>query len=89
MLPIEWLNGLIERRDGYRRLVDEAGDLSVAAWQLAQAKCQVWEVPTEVPTIAEVHAAARTIARRARLSGSVPPSYVLADQCEARGLLVL
>ena len=89
MLPIEWLNGLTEERDGYRRLVDEAGDLSVAAWQLARARCQVWEVPTEVPTVAEVHAAARTIARRARLNVSVPPRPVLAHQCESRGLLVI
>ena len=89
MLPIEWLNGIVEKRDGYRRLVNQTGSLSVAAWHLAKAKCQVWEVPTEVPTSAEVRAAARTIARHAGLPASVPSGSTLADECESHGLPVL
>jgi hypothetical protein len=89
MIPIEWLNELVATRDGYRRLVQDAGNLSVAAWRLAQARCQTWEVPTHVPTVTEVRAAARTIARRAGIDGSVPSNAVLTSECESRGLLVL
>ncbi len=88
MIPIEWLNGLAER-DGYKRLVDESGSLPVAAWRLAQAKCRVWEVPTMVPTVAEVRAAARTIVRRAGMTYHIPTGAILASECESQGLLVI
>ncbi|MBZ0116792.1 MAG: hypothetical protein K8H88_07350 [Sandaracinaceae bacterium] len=39
MIPIEWLNELIQERDGYRRLLTECGSLPAAAYRLARAKC--------------------------------------------------
>lgn len=89
MIPIEWLRGVEERVGGYRRLVNDEGDLSTAAWRLAQARCRAWEVSTNVPTAAEVHAAARTIVRRGGWDGPLPSNHALASECESHGLLVL
>jgi hypothetical protein len=88
MIPIEWLNELIEERDGYRRLLNESGSLSAAAHRLARAKCLSCELSTHVPTRIEVRAAAREIARR--IPGvRVPDSGTLLRDCEALGLSVL
>lgn len=88
MAPTEWLNGLMEHRDGFRRLVEEAGGLAAEAWRLARARCQTWEVPTDVPSVRDVAAAARVIARRVGLP-SVPDGAALAAECESMGLLVV
>lgn len=88
MIPIEWLQGLDQQRDGYRRLLDDAGGLAAAAHQLARVRCQTWETATAVPTRMEVRAAARKIAMRVGL-GTVPTGPLLARECEAQGLLVL
>ncbi len=88
MIPIEWLNELIQARDGYQRLLRESGSLPEAAYKLARAKCLSRERSTAVPTRFEVRAAAREIARR--VPGLlVPESDVLAHDCEALGLSVL
>lgn len=88
MIPIEWLNELIEERDGYGRLLHESGSLTEAAYRLARAKCLSWERSTHVPTRTEVRAAAREIARR--VPGlSVPETQTLLRDCEALGLSVL
>jgi hypothetical protein len=87
MAPIEWLNGLMEQRDGFFRLLEEAGGLPAAAWRLARARCQTWEVPPDVPSRGDVVAAARMIARR--VGTTVPASAVLTAECEAMGLLVV
>ena len=58
-----------------------------AAYQLAKARCLVWEVPTAVPTRSELGAAARQIARRVGVA--LPDARCLAIECEAQGLLVL
>lgn len=87
MAPIEWLNTLMEQRDGFLRLMEDAGSLPVAAWRLARARCQTWEVPTDVPSTSDVVAAARLIARR--VGGHVPESTVLAAECESLGLMVV
>jgi hypothetical protein len=88
MIPIEWLNELSEREDGYRDLVAESGSLAIAAWRVAAARCRTFEVATHVPTSAELRAAASVIARRIGL-GVVPSGRSLVTDCEARGLLVL
>src|SRR5262245_21173448 len=49
MIPIEWLNELIQERDGYRRLLCESGSLPAAAYRLAHAKCLARERSTHVP----------------------------------------
>ena len=88
MIPIEWLNELIQERDGYRKLLRESGGLPEAAYKLATARCLSREVATHVPTKVEVRAAAREIARR--VPGTVvPESVTLANDCEALGLSVL
>jgi len=89
MIPIEWLNALTEQRDGYQRLVEEAGGLPAAAWKLARARCDVWSVATGAPTVREVRAAAREIVRRLGSVTPVPDAHFLASECEAQGLLVL
>ncbi len=89
MRPIEWLDELAERPEGYRSLVNEAGDLAVAAWRLARARCQVFATSSEVPTGMEVKAAARELSERLGLSVRLPSSRVLALECEAHGLLVI
>ncbi|HEY8552902.1 MAG TPA: hypothetical protein VIL43_00005 [Burkholderiales bacterium] len=88
MIPIEWLNELIQDRDGYRRLLHESGGLTQAAYRLARAKCMSWEHSTAVPTRAEVRAAAREIARRVP-GVIVPETATLLRDCEALGLSVL
>lgn len=88
MIPIEWLNELIQERDGYRRLLEQSGSLTVAAHRLAQARCITRERSTHVPTRVEVRAAAREIARR--VPGlTVPDTEIVARDCEALGLSVL
>jgi hypothetical protein len=85
---LEWLFGLDHRRDGYAKLLCDAGGLAPAAWRLARARCRVFETATDVPTRREVRAAARQIARRVGLD-AVPAAAFLANECEAQGLLVL
>ena len=88
MIPIEWLNELIQERDGYRRLLSESGSLPEAAYRLARARCLSREVSTHVPTRMEVRAAAREIA--SRVPGTVvPESTLLARDCDALGLSIL
>lgn len=88
MIPIEWLNELIQERHGYRRLLEQSGCLSAAAHRLAWARCMCRERSTHVPTRVEVRAAAREIARR--VPGLVVPAADdLARDCEALGLPVL
>lgn len=88
MIPIEWLQALVEREDGYRTLIAESGSLAIAAWRVAAARCRTFEVSTHVPTAAELRAAASEVARHAGLQ-TIPSSRALANDCEARGLLVL
>ena len=88
MIPIEWLNELIQERDGYRRLLESAGGLPAAAHQLAQAKCESWEHSTSVPSRIEVRAAARQIASRVP-GTSVPEINTLVSDCEQLGLSVI
>lgn len=87
MIPIEWLNELIETRDGFRNLLNQEG-LTRAAYRLALAKCMSGERSTHVPTRGEVRAAAREIA--ARVPGtSVPDTSTLVRDLETLGIAVL
>ena len=88
MIPLEWLNDVIQERDGLRRLLDEAGSLTLAAHRLAMAKCLTFEHSTAVPTGREVRAAATQIAKR--VPGTfVPETSSLIADCEALGLAVM
>lgn len=88
MAVTEWLLSL-GHRDAHRRLLEETGSLPAAAWKLARARCATAPMPSEVPTVREVHGAAREIARRVGLGDEVPAGSVLASECEAMGLLVI
>lgn len=88
MIPIEWLRGLDETRDGYTRLLSDSGSLARAAWKLAQARCQVQRTATHVPTQRELRAAARKISEKSG-GGPVPAMTLLANECESEGLLVI
>lgn len=88
MIPLEWLNELVQTRDGYRRLLAKEGNLLVAAHRIAVAKCMSWEVATHVPTRREVRVAAQMIARQ--VPGlRVPETAAIVRECEALGLAVL
>ena len=88
MIPLEWLNGVIQERDGMRRLLSEEGRISAAAHRLAMAKCLTGERSTSVPTGTEVRAAARLIAQR--VPGTrVPETAFIVTECEALGLDVM
>ena len=88
MIPLEWLEEVIRERDGLRRLLEEAGSLTVAAHRLATAKCMTSERSTAVPTRTEGRAAALQIATRVP-GTTVPQTALLASDCEARGLSVI
>lgn len=87
--PIEWLIGLRERPEGYRRLFEEAGSLSIAAWRLARARCLASHRSTGVPSRMEVRAAAHELTAHVSPGTRVPPSAALASECESVGLLVV
>lgn len=88
MIPIEWLRALREH-NGYERLIEQAGSLSVAAWRLATAKRQVWETPTEVPTARELRAAARELVKCTEQDSAISSGTELASECESAGLHVI
>jgi hypothetical protein len=90
MGPLQWLLELNESDDGYQRLLAAAGgDLVVAAYRLAVARCGVAMPQLTVPTAIEISAAAHEIAIRLGLPMPVPRSRLLAEYCEAEGLPVL
>ena len=85
----EWLLEITATREGYQRLVEDAGSLAVAAWRLATARCRSSALATDVPSHREVRAAAREILDRAALREPLPPAASLAFECEQVGLLVI
>jgi len=89
MKSIEWLNHLLERPERYRALLDEAGSFAAAAWRIAQARCRAREFSGEVPTRAELRAAAYELNRRVDAHPRLPTGQVLGAECEALGLLVI
>jgi hypothetical protein len=61
--PAEWLRRLDELDGSYGRLLLESGNLALAAHRLARARCRVFGGRDGIPTLREVVAAARTIAK--------------------------
>lgn len=84
--PHEWIQRIVEGRE-YRSLVDDAGDIAFAAYRLARALCRIRPVPTSVPTLRELVAAAVEIGNACGIR--VPPTTHLAEACDAAGLLVI
>ena len=83
--PAEWLEAL--KDEGYGRLLADAGSIAVAAHRLAQALCRSRELPSSLPTLRELEAAARVLADDCDLP--MPSSRVLAQTCELAGLDVI
>lgn len=88
MAPSQWLWDL-ESQDGYATLLDQTGSLALAAYHVARAQCQARPVATDIPTRMELGVAASLIADRVGFPRRVPPSSLLALDCEAAGLPVL
>ena len=89
MIPSIWLQALIEDTTGYQRLLRESGNLPIAAYRLAKAKCMTREHHTPVPTRVEVRAAAREIAERLDSKARIPSCADLASELEADGFAVM
>ena len=83
--PAEWLEAL--KDEGYGQLLASAGSIAVAAHRLARALCRSRELPSSLPTLRELEAAARLLAEDCELA--VPSSRVLAQTCELAGLDVI
>ena len=86
--PIEWLFSVLADREGHRRLLEESGSLSIAAFRLACARCKTGASATDVPSTHELRGAAREIARRTGIT-MLPSLADLVSECEAAGLLVI
>ncbi|MEB2310698.1 MAG: hypothetical protein OZ921_00025 [Sorangiineae bacterium] len=84
--PTEWLRSLQEGRRPYRWLLDDAGGVALAAYRLARARCRVQPLPSPIPTLAEVCAAARLLWRELGGAFELPCEMLLYAECEASGL---
>lgn len=87
--PNEWLCTLDEELDGYEVLVTEAGGLARAAYRLASARCRARCGAGETPTVRELQGAALLLAQRLGVTGNLPITSLLANDCEEQGLLVI
>jgi len=83
--PAEWLEAL--KDEGYGRLLAESGSVAVAAHRLARALCRSRELPSSLPTLRELEAAARLVSEDCELA--IPSGRVLAQTCELAGLDVI
>jgi hypothetical protein len=68
--PREWLIGLAEERDGYRRLVDESQGFGRAAYRLARARCEATGAGD--PRLDDLQAAATLLANCLGSGGALP-----------------
>ena len=89
--PHEWLRALRESKSGYADLLRESGDLVVAAYRLATARCRASALATPVPTLREVRAAVTSLHENS-VPGSDPRQMSIArlrEECEKAHLLVI
>lgn len=88
--PSEWIRHLRESARGYADLLAESGELAVAAYRVARARCRTQEVSVKTPTSREVHAAALEVLRGlGDRETPVPPRSRVAAECAAVGLVVM
>lgn len=84
--PTEYLWLLQHSPLWYHRLLDEhAGDLALAAWELAVLRIAASSTGRCVPCEREVWAAAQEVGCRTGRLDPVPPREVLAADCRASG----
>ena len=84
----QWLERLETTPDAFALLLQERGELYLAAYELAQRKCMCMGRGT-VPTAVEVWSAAREVVERSNKPLFVPCSRVLRSLCEEAGLPVV
>ena len=84
--PAEWLDALRDE-GGYGRLLSDAGSLAVAAHRVACALCRTRAMPSALPTLRELEAAARLVAGACGVAA--PSSRVLLQTCDLAGLDVI
>jgi hypothetical protein len=84
--PAEWLDALKDE-GGYGRLLADAGSLAVAAHRVACALCRTQAMPSALPTLRELEAAARLVAGACGLAA--PSGRVLLQACDLAGLDVI
>jgi hypothetical protein len=87
--PSEFLRWLAEEPDGYRLLVEHAGGLARAAYRVASARCRAHGGMGVTPTLRELQAAAHGIAQALGVLETLPITSLLANDCEAQGLLLI
>jgi hypothetical protein len=84
--PAEWLEAL-QDDGGYEWLLADAGSLAVAAHRLARATCRTRSLPSSLPTVRELEAAARALGEACGVA--VPSTRVLLSSCELAELDVI
>jgi len=85
--PFEWLRNLHEGA-AYGELLKDSGDLVVAAYRVARARCRAAAVACHVPTLREVHAAVRELFDHGH-ADDLPTLRRLEFDCERAGLVVI
>ncbi len=84
--PAEWLRALEASPDGHRALIGRMG-FAKASYLLATAHCLAHPLPTPVPTVRELFAAA---CKLSTFSGMAKPRLAqIVESCEAAGLTVI
>jgi hypothetical protein len=84
--PAEWLEAL-QDDGGYELLLADSGSLAVAAHRLARATCRTRALPTSLPTVRELEAAARSLSDACGVA--VPSARCLLQSCELADLVVI
>ncbi len=79
--PMKWLDSLEQTRDGMSRLVEESGDLAIAAYRVARARNA-----GRIPTPRAVTNVARELAARTGYFDVMPSHLSLTHACQAAGL---
>ena len=87
--PNEWLRRLRESARGYAELMRESGEPVVAAYRIAAARCRAGAIPTAIPTLREVHAAACELIVATEETTPIPSRAVIADECDFAGLMLI
>ena len=77
--PSEWLRALRETSGAYADLLRESGELVVAAYRVALARCRASARPSEIPTAREVLGDTTPL----------PPTAAVIEECAHAGLLVI
>ena len=87
--PSEWIRGLRETAQGYANLLAESGELLVAAYRVAVARCRTREFSAMTPSPREVRAAALEVLNAVGdRETPVPPAARVIAECAAAGLVV-